>query len=490
MRRLGRWSIVVGIVLLAAIPNLPYPLHGDQALFLIDGELLASGKLPYRDFWDLKQPGVFAFDAVAGSVFGFHETGLHLAELICWLAFAVLLWRTWPTLSGRGPSIWPVALIPVWYYAVTGSMQQTQVEAMVGPILYAQLWLLNRSRPGRWPHWALAGVLFAATILLKFLFAPMGLWIWLWTVWRMPWRESLRLSVAFAVGGLLTLAAATAPFVYQGEWEVVRRTFFEYPPRMMAELPPTSLSRLVTAFQWFVVRYSPVLGLAMIGTVVHWRTDGRRWLGLLFGWMVLATAIVVVQRLSWWNYHLLLLAVPVGLLAATGAQAIALGEMFGRLGPSARCGLLLVAIGPAIAAIGLKAIPYLKHRGAVSTADRLAYLDAEDQTYHKAMASSRFLDSPDARPGSIFVVGTPVVHLVSGRPQATVIHGWAMELYVPELREKLVQELRDRKPVYVCIQQTEAGLVRHDYPAMTQFLAERYTIRSTDDFGTWYEVKD
>ena len=41
--------------------------------------------------------------------------------------------------------------------------------------------------------------------------------------------------------------------------------------------------------------------------------------------MAVALAVILVQRTSWWEYHYLLLSVPLGLLAASGIEALAPG---------------------------------------------------------------------------------------------------------------------------------------------------------------------
>src|SRR5688572_17909808 len=92
LRRLSRWDLlVVALVVLAGLVNLPVPFHGDQALFATYSARLYGGAVLYRDIWDIKQPGVFGFYFVGGSLFGFTEEGVHLFELVYFAAFSVLL---------------------------------------------------------------------------------------------------------------------------------------------------------------------------------------------------------------------------------------------------------------------------------------------------------------------------------------------------------------------------------------------------------------
>ena len=91
MQKLGlEIAAVTAATGLAGWVNLPMPLHGDAALYQLGAKAMADGGVLYRDFWDLKQPGIYLFHWFAGSLFGFTETGLHRLELLYMLAFSVL----------------------------------------------------------------------------------------------------------------------------------------------------------------------------------------------------------------------------------------------------------------------------------------------------------------------------------------------------------------------------------------------------------------
>jgi hypothetical protein len=72
---------VLIIVAVLGLGHLAYPFGGDQALFVIGAWDLSQGAVLYRDFWDFKQPGIFAFYSAAGRLFGFDEVGIHAFEL-------------------------------------------------------------------------------------------------------------------------------------------------------------------------------------------------------------------------------------------------------------------------------------------------------------------------------------------------------------------------------------------------------------------------
>ena len=75
-------------VVLAAGLCLALPFWGDQALFTVYARQIAQGAVLYRDIFDVKQPGIFLFYLLGGSLFGYTEIGIHLFELLYWLAFS------------------------------------------------------------------------------------------------------------------------------------------------------------------------------------------------------------------------------------------------------------------------------------------------------------------------------------------------------------------------------------------------------------------
>src|SRR5450631_4009030 len=86
-RRPGLRITIIAVILLAALVHVPYPFWGDQALFTYAAHGIRHGDRLYVDFWDLKQPGIYLWYLGAGTLFGFHEAGMHTAELLWSVAF-------------------------------------------------------------------------------------------------------------------------------------------------------------------------------------------------------------------------------------------------------------------------------------------------------------------------------------------------------------------------------------------------------------------
>lgn len=370
-----------------------------------------------------------------------------------------------------------------WYWAVTGGVQQMQPEAMVGPILYVHLWLVLR-----WSRlsWAIAGLVAAIVLLLKLMYLPLlGIAV-LFAIIRLrreqSWRATVTHTSIYVFCGTLALASSLIPWLIAGELDILRRTYFDTPTQMLAELPRPSIDRLVDAAKWFGTRYGPLLALAAIGSLRLWHDGKREWMLFLFAWCLTSLIVIVAQRFSWWSYHFMLLALPVGLLAAEGCSAcITRGKTLGKV-------LLLAVFMPMIAAVVLKWVPIIRESFCLTPTDRAAML-LHEEVYRKAKEETSFLRDGTSRPGSIFVAGEPIFYRYAGRTQATAIHGWSLELYPAEIRLLLVKQLIHAEPAYIFIDRVYyKKLIEEWYPELVELLRTQYRILRVSDTGTWYEL--
>ncbi len=80
--------IIISIILL--IPTLFHPIFGDIAIFLEAGRAIATGKLIYVDYVDVKPPGFFYLFAVIYKIFGFNDIGVRLFSFI-WQSTTIIL---------------------------------------------------------------------------------------------------------------------------------------------------------------------------------------------------------------------------------------------------------------------------------------------------------------------------------------------------------------------------------------------------------------
>jgi len=490
--------------------HLPYPFDGDQALFTIGAQKVRNGALLYRDFWDLKQPGIYVFYLLAGTLFNFSEVGIHTFELLYMIAFSVVLIITLKSYYVN-PAI--ASLVPLLtvgaYYGASGSKHLTQVEGLVGVPMFLSLWFaLGYCRPkGRWAllQLFLSGLTGGLVLLFKFLFLPILMSFWLTVLVYAVVRKHeqipsalVRISVPVASGVLFPLLIFFGYFAWLDTLSLLHYTFFECPARVMAEVPMSfnQIGRLVKGLLWFLGGFAPLTTLAFISV---WASLNRRLELLtvnLVLWLVLGFGVILMQRVAWWEYHYLLLFVPLGILATKGLDI--LWEQAKKIDPSLLSGrrriaaVLSVALlfSPIFASIGLKSLVLARDGFALKKEQQLKYQSRVSDSYREALVEVAFLSEPESLSGNIYICGNPVYYFLSGRDQAIALNGWSLELLLSEQWTQLTRQLTEALPSYIFVATDYLELVNNRTPETARFIEANYRVLRKSDAGIWYVLQE
>lgn len=480
------------------------PFRGDQALFTEDARRLHDGAVLYHDVWEVTNPGVFWFYEAAGTGFGFSEDGVHLFEWLYWVLFVQAV--SFAVKRAHRLPRWPLApavLVGGVYYLTSCSdpSHLTKAEGLVAFPLFLTAWLacVGVSGPrASVPALLLAGLAGGAAVLFKFAFAPCVAAAWLpAAVVAVRRREWLKL-LALPLGLVAVLAAAAGYFAANGALDDAVRSLFVTPRQVLAVAEPAGFERLANSVRWLVETYSPVLAAALLGTFVSLRRNYDPLVVALGSVVVVAVPVVLVQRWSWWSYHFLLVAVPVAVLAAYTWPAV-VKELTDRLTRplTRREKGVAFAVGAALflPALGHGANAYLRllhHHLGVTPDDRAAARAEAGRAYADALRETDWLHGSDSKPGAMFVAGDPLFHTLSGRPMCTAVHGWSLELLIPELWDELLRELQAADPVYVYVEtspQHYGQLIDDRCPRLRQWLTAEYAEVRRSPGGVWYERK-
>ncbi len=545
--------VAIGLVVLTGCLCLAMPFWGDEALFTVYGRQIAHGAVLYRDVFDVKQPGIFLFYAIGGSVFGFTEVGIHAFELLYWLgfsAFALVGLRRY-FLSDWGPPLVLVFTIVV-YYSYAGLIDLTQVEILVAfPILLAW-WLLDGASPrGRQGirRYAAAGLAAAVVVLLKHLYVLIVLAFLVYSVARdrrlgFALREQRARIVAFFVSLITPLLVAVGYFAVYGQLGRIWWAYLELAPS--AQLGgPRPVGYLIAGLRRFLIGNGPILIAGVLGYVCAFRKRARPSIDLAAAmvlWIGLGGVAFFVQ--GWPVYKWSLFTVPVGVLAAIGvdslvdvlrnldmrARTIAFGSVAALAGLTVAVAgsahlqtllLMSVAIGCGVAAgvaflaprpIVRRMIPVLlaalavslglalvapvekvrllaRHDFGLTVESRAELRRSMNHSYRAADSDLGLLRRRGVRIGSLYVFGDPIVLLRADRPQAAPILGWGPEVLDGRGWRELYSELRTTLPSYIVIGRYAETLIRRRYPAILDFVASRYRVALDGESGTWYALR-
>ncbi len=408
--------------------NLPMPLHGDAALYQLGAKALADGEMLYRDFWDLKQPGIYLFHWLAGSLFGFTETGLHAFELLYLTAFSILQVIV---LRRYLHAKWIAPATP----AGDGWKLLRAVERMApdstghSPFCTALLLTRPTHSPARalaltacWSSWCGCRALQVRSHSCCHLAvcgelgrrpqcsqrrgrgAPGGA-----HHDGPPWRSTRhrRSSV------LVTCASGTS-VVHLGVSHL-DATRLGGPGRA----PPGSRALLDRC--GFCISFAPQLVLACFARL-GWRgLRDERVFVLSLVWMVTGGLSILIEPFAGWQFDFLMLAAPTGILAVRGLDGI-----LGLLGSAltnrqqARCsGTAFWHLPPFRRATCGRArrTDLVVHRKLAFSAD-FAYQRKVSRRYEEIWQTTAFLREQSSASGPIYVFGDPLIHTLSQRPLA------------------------------------------------------------------------
>lgn len=498
---------MVGVILplivfaLIGVVHLPHPLHGDAALYQAGARALASGATLYRDFWDLKQPGVYLFHLAAGRLFAFSEVGVHALELVTLLAVALVQVRL---LRHALNPPWLANFAPIasmgGYYLVTTSWHLTQPAVLLSAPLVLLLSVM--AAPSQAPvRWLLAGGAVALALVFKMAMAPLvaamalGGLLFEATDRRrdgsaLPLGALLgRRLLPLLAGALVVTLGALLWLRLQGGWEALVWTHTSWRSEALAVRGRLPASRIVASTRWFVTQFAPWIALAMLSPL-SWRgLRAERVFVLSALWLGVGGVLVMLEPFAGWEFDFLILIVPLGALAMRGVQGLlhtipALRAP--RLALLLTMGVVLLASLPGLARWLPKVRRLIAHAAELRQ-PHFAYQRAIDQHYQAAWQETQLLREVEAAAGSIYVFGDPLLVLLSGRAQASAVHGWAWELQPQQVWRRVEEDLRTVRPPFIFVDVNHDALLNTRGQGIRQLLDEGYTVRSRSLRGTWYQ---
>ncbi len=303
-----RWLLLsLGLVVLAGIPNLSYPIGRDQATYCVIGRGLLDGARLYRDLWDNKPPGIFYLYSAIVKVFGLAMWSVGLLDILWLLAISVCIFCFTEHTLGKGAAFLTV-LANAAMHIRAGYWDAGQPDTFLILFIFGSYFLLSTRDRGITLKELLAGILFAAAFWIKYnaiTFLP-----FLMLVPYLEFQTSTghapraRLRIArgqwlsamprFAIGFLLGSAVVVSGLLFSGAWSGFVEEQFQVLPRYAA--------------------------MASLGIPHYWAWAAGRiefWLGLWTLFAALAGVLIA------WRRHQLALLAPALVGAAAGFAALA-----------------------------------------------------------------------------------------------------------------------------------------------------------------------
>ena len=155
---------------LSTTPLLRYQMGQDSAFFRLVGQGMVQGKLPYRDYFDMKGPYLFWMEYL-GAVIAPGRLGIFLVQWLCLSVSLYFVAKCFDLATEDGAPLWAVLLLllPMGYvmsYTMTGGNLTEELSLpFLMPCLYLFLKYLNGTRlpsPENQDHSAKAGFFYGA----------------------------------------------------------------------------------------------------------------------------------------------------------------------------------------------------------------------------------------------------------------------------------------------------------------------------------------
>jgi len=327
------------VVIASALLVLSFGHGRDQSIYALVAREMLDGKMPYRDAFDFKPPGIFVVYALTRALFGPGQLGIRIVEVASMLTTAWGLVRlSQITLGRRSVGLFAAALasqvhaqLDFWHTAQPETFGGTLT--VWGLFLSAKALLQTTRRPAL-ACWIGAGALFGAAGLMKPPLAGVGALIAIVIAGHgvlqrreFPLRAGLRSWVPLGgmfVGGVLPVALIVVWFAAKGALGDLHQVLFVFTPhytKISWEKASVMSMTYYGLVEWLTT-YSSALLTGLVCLVVMRPTkDELPKVLLLLGCIFVHIAGIVMQG-KFFPYHWGATFPLTALLAALGLEKV------------------------------------------------------------------------------------------------------------------------------------------------------------------------
>lgn len=539
-RALVPFAVVVVALSIGLVLTFDY--GRDQAIYALVARELVNGKMPYRDAFDFKPPGIFLVYAIARALFGGAQYGVRVLEALSMLGTAVGLVRLAKAHLGDAKIGFVAAAVASQVHAQMDFWHTGQPESFGGMLTIAGLVLTSvglgyggdgprEKQLSKWVTLAAfvgAGALFGLAGLMKPPLAGGGaivgvaaaLHVWTRRDREAPLKHALLAAArplgAVALGGILPIALVLLWFKSKGALADLHDVLFVFTPFY------TKLSwegRSFYPMAWFgitqwLVGYSSALLAGLVTTLIMRPRSSDLWLLCTTLALVGVHVAGVVMQGKFFPYHWGATFPLTALLGAVGITR--LYQWAAARGPVA---LAPVVVGFGVAAMFHAPVPNLesftersKRRfalfvsGPMDTAARDALASVADVDAGENRAVAEYVKQNTKPTDAIFVWGFEcVIYDLADRPIASrYIYDvpqratWSKDA----MQKKLMPELEATKPAAIIVEHRDVFPDvtgdNHDsagslwsFAELRQLLADHYRRDATiGDFDVYFRDDD
>ncbi len=216
-----KWVIAFCLLGISVLVRFPYyfvdVINWDESTFILMGQSLLDGHLPYTELWDLKPPLAFTTYAFLIMLLGKNILGIRIAGTICVFLTAWLVYLVGRYIGSNSAGIFAGILTIVTVTAIdSGQATMTEHVACV-PLLGALAWLVTRKMtPGAL---FLGGLLLTGATLVRLNLAYVVLGVGIWLVYSAFKYQTVELAgiAAYCLGSFSLIFLTYCPYLIKGD---------------------------------------------------------------------------------------------------------------------------------------------------------------------------------------------------------------------------------------------------------------------------------
>jgi hypothetical protein len=235
----GRWLEAAAWTAIAfsCLQVLLFSFGRDQGIYAVVAEGVVGGRMPYRDVWDFKPPGIYLVYALAHALFGKSMLAPRVLEVAGMLAMVLAMRRIGELCFGSRRVGSVSGALACFIHAQLEFWHTGQPESFGGFATVVALWLALAEPPRGRRAWLLVaqGLLWGVAFLMKPPLGGAAIVTAAYLVRRArdrgaTWRPAFAEPAIVAAASLLPIALMAAWFVLRGAWPALSWTMFEFTP--------------------------------------------------------------------------------------------------------------------------------------------------------------------------------------------------------------------------------------------------------------------
>lgn len=202
----------------------------DESTFILMGQSMVDGYLPYMELWDVKPPLIFLFFAGIIAVFGKSFIAIRLVAVLVVAITSFFSFKITEKLSSKKVSLW-VGIFAVFLQSALGSLQGLMSEQVCMLFLMFGLFILMYYSKAY--HYLAAGLFLGIAVMIKLNMAFTLLFVGLYLLYdafqKKEFTKGMLRAFLYGTGIISIILLTIAPYYFIGEADLWWRSVVEAP---------------------------------------------------------------------------------------------------------------------------------------------------------------------------------------------------------------------------------------------------------------------